>query len=63
MSYISEFETELERKLKSSETGEEIVRWVSEKILESYKNGLAAGEKGVQVIRKGKSRGRSYGAV
>jgi hypothetical protein len=56
MSYITEFETELARKLTSSETGEDIVRWVSEKVLESYRNGIKAGQKGTQVIRDGKSR-------
>lgn len=56
MSYISEFEQELARKLTSSETGEDIVRWVSEKVLESYRNGIKAGQKGTQVIRDGKSR-------
>ncbi len=48
MSYIKEFETELMKKLNSSETGEAVVRWVSEKILESYKNGIAAGKKRAQ---------------
>ena len=58
MSYINEFETELMRKLNSSETGEEVVRWVSEKILESYRNGIAAGQKGATVKRTGESRRR-----
>jgi hypothetical protein len=56
MSYITEFEQELSKKLTSSETGESIVRWVSEKVLESYRNGIKAGQKGTQVIRDGKSR-------
>ena len=34
------------------------VRWVSEKILESYRNGITAGRKGETVIRNGKSRRR-----
>jgi phage-related protein len=56
MSYIEQFEQELAKKLTSSETGEQIVRWVSEKVLESFKNGITAGQKGAQVIRKGESR-------
>ena len=56
MSYIEEFEAELVKKLHSSEEPAAVVRWVSEKVLESYKNGIAAGQKGGQVIRKGASR-------
>ena len=62
MSYIQEFEAELAKRLLSNETTETIVRWISEKVLESYRNGITAGQKGVQVIRKGKSRRRdSFG--
>ena len=62
MSYIQQFETELAQKLESAESTAVIVRWVSEKILESYRNGITAGQNGVQVIRKGKSRRRdSFG--
>lgn len=62
MSYIQEFETELMRKLASSETAESIVRWVSEKVLESYRNGITAGRKGETVKRQGTSRRRgSFG--
>ena len=61
-SYIETFEQELSKKLTSSETGEAIVRWVSEKVLESYRNGITAGQKGATVIRKGESRRRgSFG--
>ena len=56
MSYITEFEQELAAKLVNGETGEEVVRWVSEKVLESYRNGIKAGQKGRQVVRDGKSR-------
>jgi len=46
MSYIQEFEAALTAKLESSaEDTASIVRWVSEKVLESYKNGLIAGQK------------------
>ena len=58
MSYIKEFENELMKRLNSSQTGEEVIRWVSERILESYKNGIAAGQKGANVKRKGESRRR-----
>ncbi len=62
MSYIEEFESELSKKLTSNETGEEIVRWVSEKVLESYRNGITAGQKGATVKRQGESRRRgSFG--
>lgn len=59
MTYIESFEAELARKLDTGteDTGT-IVRWVSEKVLESYRNGITAGQKGVQVIRKGASRRR-----
>ena len=56
MSYISEFEQELKSKLNSTEGEKSIVRWISEKVLESYRNGIKAGQKGQQVIRDGKSR-------
>jgi hypothetical protein len=58
MSYIKDFETELTAKLESTEDTASIVRWIAEKVLESYKNGIAAGQKGAQVIRKGESRRR-----
>jgi hypothetical protein len=62
MSFIQEFESELTKRLLSSETTETIVRWISEKVLESYRNGITAGQKGVQVKRKGESRRRgSFG--
>jgi hypothetical protein len=62
MSYIQQFETELAQKLESAESTAVIARWVSEKILESYRNGIKAGREGKQVIRNGKSRRRdSFG--
>jgi hypothetical protein len=56
MSYITEFEVELEKKLNGSEDTATIIAWVAEKILESYRNGIKAGQKGEQVHRNGKSR-------
>lgn len=56
MSYIEQFEAELAAKLNGNEGTEDIVRWVSEKVLESYRNGITAGQKGAQVKRHGKSR-------
>lgn len=56
MTYIEQFEAELVKKLQGAEDTAAIVRWVSEKVLESYKNGITAGQKGAQVIRKGESR-------
>lgn len=56
MSYIEQFEAELVKKLQSAEDSASIVRWISERVLESYRNGISAGQKGAQVIRKGESR-------
>jgi hypothetical protein len=56
MSYLNEFEQELKAKLQSAEGEEAIIRWISEKVLESYRNGIKAGQTGRQVIRDGKSR-------
>jgi hypothetical protein len=57
MSYIDTFEQELAEKLESgTESTEEIVHWVSEKVLESYRNGITAGGKGATVKRQGESR-------
>jgi hypothetical protein len=59
MSYIESFEAELARKLNTgTEDTAIIVRWVSEKVLESYRNGIKAGQEGVKVIRNGQSRRR-----
>lgn len=57
MSYLAQFEAELARKIEQgTEDTAAIVRWVSEKVLESYRNGITAGREGRQVIRHGKSR-------
>lgn len=56
MSYISEFEAELQAKLQSNQNDEALIGWVSEKVLESYRNGIKAGQAGKTVIRDGKSR-------
>lgn len=56
MTYIQEFETELFKKLESNEETAAIVRWISEKVLESYRNGIRAGQNGEVVKRPGKSR-------
>ena len=59
MTYIQQFEAELAQKLDNgTDNTTAIVRWVSEKVLESYRNGITAGQKGTQVIRKGQSRRR-----
>jgi hypothetical protein len=60
MTYIQQFDAELLKKLEGSEDTASIARWISEKVLESYRNGITAGQKGVQVIRKGKSRRRGF---
>ena len=62
MSYIKDFETELLKKLESKEDTASIARWIFERVLESYRNGITAGQKGATVIRKGESRRRdSFG--
>ena len=62
MSYIKEFEEELEGKLDGPEDNASVVRWVCERMLESYRNGITAGQKGETVKRKGESRRRgSFG--
>jgi hypothetical protein len=61
MSYIESFDAELFAKLESgTEDTASIVRWVSEKVLESYRNGITAGQKGAVVKRQGQSRRRAY---
>ena len=52
MSFIKQFEAELVKQLQSSKDSSAIVKWVSEKVLESYKNGITAGQKGARVIRE-----------
>ena len=53
MTYIQQFETELTQKLENgTDNTLAIVRWASEKVLESYRNGITAGKKSTQVIRK-----------
>jgi len=57
MSYLETFEAELARKLDTgTEDTAAIVRFVSEKVLESYRNGITAGQNGAKVIRPGASR-------
>lgn len=58
MTYIQDFEAELQKKLEVSADSATIVRWVSQKVLESYRNGITAGQKGAKVIRQGESRRR-----
>jgi hypothetical protein len=58
MTYMEQLEAELHDKLNYGNDEEAIIRWISEKVLESYRNGIKAGQKGAQVIRDGKSRRR-----
>jgi hypothetical protein len=61
MSYIEQFDAELEAKIESgTEDTASIVRWVSEKVLESYRNGITAGQKGATVKRQGQSRRHGF---
>jgi len=62
MTFIQQFETDLKAKLEGTEELEAVIRWASERVLESYRNGLTAGGKGAKVIRQGESRRRdSFG--
>ena len=56
MSYIEQFEQELIVKLNTKEDNAAVVRWVSQKVLESFKHGIATGQKKAAVSRKGHSR-------
>jgi hypothetical protein len=42
--YIERFETELERLLKGPSEAEAIVKWASDKVFESYRNGVEVGK-------------------
>jgi hypothetical protein len=49
MTYIETFEQELVKKLElGTQSTDEIVRFVSQKVLESYRNGITAGQKGAK---------------
>ena len=62
MSYIKDFEAQLLEMLNGTEDDATVVRWVSERMLESYRNGITAGQKGETVKRQGESRRRgSFG--
>lgn len=41
MTFLKQFEAELALKLDGAEDTATIVRWVSEKVLESYRNGIS----------------------
>lgn len=58
MTFLEQFETELAGYLETGKDTPFIVRYASEKILESYRNGIKAGKEGKTVIRDGKSRRR-----
>lgn len=57
MTYIEQFKAELKKRLDSPEHTASIVEWMAEKVLESYKNGLAAGRKRAGAKRQGKNNG------
>ena len=59
---VEEFEQEFARKLEAEGDSNVLILWASEKVLESYRNGITAGQKGATVKRQGKSRRRdSFG--
>jgi len=51
MTYIEQFEAELVKKLTCTQNTVTLVTWICERVLESYKNGIAAGQKGVKNYR------------
>ena len=57
MTFIEQFETDLAHQIDSgSADTASIVVWASEKVLESYRNGIIAGREGTTVKRSGNSR-------
>ncbi len=59
MTFIEQFEADLARRIESAtDSTADIVRWASETVLESYRNGITAGQKGATVKRHGQSRRR-----
>lgn len=54
--YIDQVEADLVKKLQGPEDAATIVRWVTERVLESYRNGISAGRKGAVIKRNGESR-------
>jgi hypothetical protein len=61
MSYITVFGEELTSKLESgTESMAETVSWVGQKMVESYKKGITAGQKGATVKRQGASRSSGF---
>jgi hypothetical protein len=61
MTYLQSVEKEF-REVLNRESEDEIARYFIEKLLQSYKNGLKAGQSGETVKREGKSRYRgAYG--
>lgn len=59
MTFIEQFELQLAGMMETEADVSRIVRWASEKVLESYRNGIKAGRDGATVKRDGKSRRRS----
>jgi len=49
MTYLEKFEAEFIKKFDGDQSLESIAKWVSGKLLESYKNGITAGRKGETV--------------
>jgi hypothetical protein len=56
MGYLQQFDQELLRMLESGVDNVDVVRFASEAVLESFRNGVKAGKNGEHVIRDGKSR-------
>ena len=58
--YMQQFESDLIAKINGKEDEASIVRWICERVLESYRNGINAGRKGETVKRAGESRSRGF---
>ena len=50
--YIERFEDELGRMLKGPATAEAIVKWASDRVFESYRNGVDVGKNAKQGVSK-----------
>ena len=57
MSFKEQFEADIRKQYDDAKDEEVFFRWIWEKILESYRNGIKAGQNGTVVKRDGKSRG------
>lgn len=61
MGYIEEISTELRQRLSQETNPEELITYVIEKILESYKNGIKAAKRTMGKSKATKPYNKTYG--